>query len=82
MTTRIGAQVVELRHGWVSLIVASPSFAALRAKTGEEVWNVDLKATFGAKAGTWAMAENLTIEGERLFCLPGGDKALRGLIEA
>lgn len=50
--------------------------AALRAKTGEEVWNVDLQAAFGAKAGTWALAENLTIEGDRLFCLPGGDKAL------
>ncbi len=50
--------------------------AAFRAKTGEEVWHVDLQSTFGAQAGTWAMAENLTIEGDRLFCLPGGDKAL------
>jgi len=50
--------------------------AAFRAATGEELWNVDIQARFGAKVTRWALTENLTIDGDRLFCVPGGDKAL------
>ena len=48
--------------------------AALDARTGKQVWAVDLKQAYGARYGTWAMAENLVVEGHMLLCVPGGDK--------
>ena len=48
--------------------------AAYQAKSGKEVWVVDLKEEFGAKWGQWAMSENVAIEGDVLFCAPGGAK--------
>ncbi|MFH1920254.1 MAG: PQQ-binding-like beta-propeller repeat protein, partial [Planctomycetota bacterium] len=49
--------------------------AAYRAASGDEVWVVDLVEAFGARYGTWAAAENVAIEGDILFCVPGGSKA-------
>jgi outer membrane protein assembly factor BamB len=40
--------------------------------TGEKVWSVDLIKKFNSKNITWGMAESLLIEGNRLFCTPGG----------
>ncbi len=48
--------------------------AALDADTGKELWSLDLKEKFGARFGIWAMAENLAIDGQKLFCVPGGPK--------
>jgi outer membrane protein assembly factor BamB len=48
--------------------------AAVQAASGKEVWAVDLKAEFDVKYGTWAMAENILIDGKTLFCTPGGSK--------
>jgi len=48
--------------------------AAFNAKSGKELWAVDLQAAFGAKPGRWAMAENVIVEGKVLYCCPGGPK--------
>jgi hypothetical protein len=50
--------------------------AAYRADSGEEVWAVDLVERFGARYGTWSMTENVVVEDDLLFCVPGGSKAL------
>ena len=50
--------------------------SALEADTGKEVWAVDLVEKFGARYGTWSLAENVAVEGELVFCVPGGSKAL------
>jgi hypothetical protein len=50
--------------------------AAYRADSGEEVWVVDLVDVFGARYGTWSMTENVAVEGDRVFCVPGGSRAL------
>jgi outer membrane protein assembly factor BamB len=50
--------------------------AAFRADSGAEVWAVDLVRQFGARYGTWSMTENLAVEGDRVFCVPGGSRAL------
>jgi outer membrane protein assembly factor BamB len=47
---------------------------AFRAKTGEAVWAVDLNERFDAKFGVWALAENVIVDGDRVFCMPGGPK--------
>jgi len=40
--------------------------------TGKKVWSVDLFKKFDAENITWGMAESLLIDGDRLFCTPGG----------
>ncbi|NQT87334.1 PQQ-like beta-propeller repeat protein [bacterium] len=48
--------------------------AVFEAKTGKEVWAVDLKKEYGAKWGRWAMSENILIDGDVLYVAPGGEK--------
>lgn len=48
--------------------------AAVNAPDGKPLWSVDLKKEFGARFGTWAMAENLIVDGDYVLCLPGGTK--------
>ncbi len=40
--------------------------------TGKKIWSVDLPERFNSKNITWGMAESILIEGNRLFCTPGG----------
>ncbi len=50
--------------------------AAYQADSGQEVWAVDLVQQYGARYGIWSMTENLAVEGDVLYCVPGGSKAL------
>jgi outer membrane protein assembly factor BamB len=47
---------------------------AFEAKTGKQVWAVDLKEQFDARFGVWALAENVVVDGDRVLCMPGGPK--------
>jgi outer membrane protein assembly factor BamB len=47
----------------------------LDAQTGEKIWDLNVLQKFGSKNITWALAESLLIDGDRLICLPGGPKA-------
>ena len=40
--------------------------------TGELVWSVDLLDKFNAENITWGMAESLLVDGDKIFCTPGG----------
>ncbi len=42
--------------------------------SGEKVWSVDLLKKFDGRQITWGMTECLLIEGDLLFCTPGGIK--------
>lgn len=42
------------------------------AVTGNKVWSVDMFRKFNARKITWGMAESLLIDGDKLFCTPGG----------
>jgi outer membrane protein assembly factor BamB len=55
--------------------------AALKARSGKEIWAIDLQEAFGAKFGIWAMSENLIVDGGLVFCLPGGEKALAAALD-
>jgi len=48
--------------------------ASYDAKTGKELWAVELQKVFGAAPRRWAMAENVLVEGKFLYCCPGGAK--------
>ena len=40
--------------------------------TGNKIWSVDLMKKFDAANITWGMAESILIEGDLLYCTPGG----------
>ena len=42
------------------------------ADNGNLIWSVDILSRFNAKNITWGMAESLLIEGDILYCTPGG----------
>ncbi|MHC4439053.1 MAG: outer membrane protein assembly factor BamB family protein [Planctomycetota bacterium] len=48
--------------------------AAYEARSGRELWAVDLKARFDARYGIWALAENVIVDGNKVLCMPGGPK--------
>ena len=48
--------------------------AAFEAKTGKEVWAVNLAEAFGSPRATWGMAENVLIEKNLVLCTPGGTR--------
>jgi outer membrane protein assembly factor BamB len=47
----------------------------LETATGREVWRKDLRKDFGGRPGGWGYSESPLIDGDRLLCTPGGDKA-------
>lgn len=46
----------------------------LNAKTGEKIWAKNILTDFEAGNITWALAESVLIDGDRLICCPGGPK--------
>jgi outer membrane protein assembly factor BamB len=46
--------------------------SCLEATTGRTVWSADLVKRFGARVGSWGFTESVIVEGDRLFCMPGG----------
>jgi outer membrane protein assembly factor BamB len=44
------------------------------ARTGRELWAVDLKERFGAEHGVWGFAENVIVDGDKVLCMPGGER--------
>ncbi len=48
--------------------------AAFDSKTGKQLWTHDLREEFDAKEPQWGYSESVMIEGDRLYCSPGGSK--------
>ena len=47
--------------------------AAFDLHTGQEQWHIDLPKTFRAKRPKYGFSESVLIDGNSLFCCPGGD---------
>jgi outer membrane protein assembly factor BamB len=56
--------------------------ACLDAGSGKEIWAVEMFERFGGKAPTWAVAENVLVDGQRVIITPGGTKALMAALDA
>ncbi len=61
-------------EGAVYLLNPNGRVAAFDARTGRELWNVDLVERFGARGGVWGMTENLIVEDGKVYCMPGGER--------
>lgn len=46
--------------------------ACLKASDGEVVWTTNILKEFGAPNITWALSESLLIDGDHVYCTPGG----------
>lgn len=46
---------------------------------GERVWSVDLYKRFGGLPLEWGIAEQLLVDGDRIFCTPGGKVSVAAL---
>ena len=47
----------------------------LDSKTGQILWTVDVAKDYGAQKITWGITENLVIDGDNIYCIPGGTEA-------
>ena len=47
----------------------------LNVASGKVLWRKNVQLEFGGKPGTWAYAESPLIDGDTLFCSPGGSQA-------
>jgi outer membrane protein assembly factor BamB len=47
----------------------------LKSNDGAVVWSLDLIKKFGTRNITWGMSEQLLVDGDRLYCTPGGVNA-------
>lgn len=47
----------------------------LNAENGELIWNVDLFNDYDGVNIKWGVTENLAVDGDKLFCTPGGKDA-------
>ena len=60
----------------VYVLTAHGDLVCCESATGNEVWRKNLKSDFeGKKADPWGYSESVTIDGDRLICTPGGEKA-------
>jgi len=51
------------------------AMVCLEAKTGRRLWGLNTLEKFGGRNITWALAESLLIDGNRVICTPGGKDA-------
>ena len=47
----------------------------LRERDGEEVWSVDMVKEYGGRMPRWGYNETVSIDGDVLYCTPGGRKS-------
>jgi len=49
--------------------------ACLEAKTGKQLWALNLVAKFNGQSPRWGHAESPLVDGEHVICVPGGTEA-------
>src|SRR5262245_8649446 len=62
-------------EGLVYAIGQFGDLVCLQAANGKEVWRKSFPRDFGGQSGGWNYTESPLIDGDRLVCTPGGQKA-------
>ena len=55
--------------------------ACLEAANGKSVWTVEVLQRFGGENITWALSENLLVDGQRVIVTPGGTRGLMAALD-
>lgn len=58
---------------------AHDRLVCLNAKSGKEIWSLDIASEFQGRRGGYGRAESLLIDGDHLVCCPGGAHAMVAL---
>lgn len=58
----------------IYLLTGHGNLVCLNLKTGKPEWQKDFINEFGGSNITWGYTESVVIDGDRLFCTPGGQK--------
>lgn len=61
--------------GKVFAVSSKGKLVGLDAKTGKLDWERDYVKEFGGKVPAWGFTDSALIDGDKLICVPGGDKA-------
>jgi outer membrane protein assembly factor BamB len=69
-----GPRVTPLvRDGKVYTLGTEGNLCCLEARTGKPIWSRDLKRDYGIATPVWGFAGHPLLDGQKLFCLVGGD---------
>jgi len=63
-----------LNDGLLYILSGHGELVALSAKNGEKAWSKNVLTEYGGRNLRWGITENLLIEGDKLFCTPGGEE--------
>jgi outer membrane protein assembly factor BamB len=74
--SRPGARTSPTVAGDKVYVMSAEGRAVCINTAGELVWSVDLMKNFRARNLQWGMTESLLVDGDRVFCTPGGRNAL------
>jgi outer membrane protein assembly factor BamB len=72
--SRPGARTTPTVVGNRIYLMSAKGKAVCLSTDGEKIWSVDLVKQFGARNLQWGMTESLLVDGDRVFCTPGGRK--------
>lgn len=64
-----------LNDGIIYLLSGFGELYALKANNGEKLWSKNILEEFKGENIRWGITENLLIDGNQLFCTPGGAEA-------
>jgi len=64
-----------LDDGMLYMMSGHGELVGLSAKDGEKLWSRNMLSEFGGRNLRFGMTENLLVEGDQLFCTPGGEDA-------
>jgi len=70
--SRPGARTTPTVVGDRIYLMSARGHAVCMSTEGKKIWSVDLMAQFRARNLQWGMTESLLVDGDRVFCTPGG----------
>jgi outer membrane protein assembly factor BamB len=72
--SRPGSRTTPTVVGNRIYLMSAKGQAVCLGTDGEKIWSVDLVKEFGARNLQWGMTESLLVDGDHVFCTPGGRK--------
>lgn len=79
--SRPGARTTPTVVGDKIYLMSAKGQAVCIDKDGKKVWSVDLMARFGARNLQWGMTESPLVDGDRVFCTPGGRRVMMAALD-
>lgn len=65
----------------IYILSALGKVVCLSTADGKIVWEVDLIKSFNARILEWGLSESLLVDGDRLFCTPGGINTMMVILD-